>query len=254
MATLVGERQGLCMPEPDLARLAEFEISAAGTISKLLAELVRKRALIWLFVSDEDNTAAASQLIAVEDGRLAFSLQTDHDSRNAFLAARRCTVVGFLDSVKVQFEMRLSGPDDVPEASLLFGEAPARLYRIQRRAAFRVRPPAGHRGNLIVRGTPGHEDSFRIFDLSATGLSFLRPREARSFELGDRIALARLELGPRVPVPCSFVIRSILDLANDPLHDRVGCEFINLPNEVERAIAIYVQDAERAQLRARTDR
>ncbi len=239
-------RPAHCIPEPDLSGLGEFEITARAAVAKLMGELAKKRALVWLFVKDDNDTAVPSHLLSTEANRLAFSLQGDSTTREVVLAARQCTVVSFLDSVKVQFDMALSRREARDEGSLLFGVIPERVHRIQRRSAFRVRPPVGHPGTIVVRNDKGDEESFTIFDMSATGLSFLRPVDGRSFTIGERIALARLELGPRVPVPCTFVIRSIRPLHDDEGHERIGCQFVNLPSEVGRAVAVYVQDAERA--------
>lgn len=240
------------LPEQDLEKLAEFKLTAERPIRRLLSELASKKALISLYSNEDPTVFIVSRIIAVEDDSIELEIQTEKVRRASVLQHGYCTVVGFLDQLKVQFEANFIDAD--PEAETVKCEVPALLFRIQRRSAYRVRPPIGQPGQVAIRHEAGQEHLYELLDLSATGLSFKRLADDQAFELGDLREHARMELGPRVPVPCSFEVRAIVPLQaviGLPEAWRIGCEFVNMPAEVERSVQVYVQDVERTLLRIR---
>lgn len=240
------------LPEQDLEKLTEFRLTSERLIRRLLGELAIKKALISLYSNEDPTVFIVSRIIAVEDGSIELEIQTEKARRASVLQHGYCTVVGYLEQLKVQFEATFIHVD--PEAETVKCEVPGLLFRIQRRSAYRVRPPIGQPGQVAIRQEPDQEHLYEILDLSATGLSFKRLVGNRSFELGELLEHARMELGPRVPVPCSFKVRAIVPLQTvTGLPDawRIGCEFVNMPAEIERSVQVYVQDVERTLLRIR---
>ncbi|MFK7962773.1 MAG: flagellar brake protein [Burkholderiaceae bacterium] len=243
------------LPETDLEKLAEFKIEATRPIRRLLDDLANKKALISLYSNEDPSVFIVSRIKSVEQDAIELEIQTERERRVTVLQHGYCTVVGFMDQLKVQFEATFIDAD--PESQTVRCEMPAVLFRIQRRSAYRVRPPIGQPGQVAVRLSPGKEHHFELLDLSATGLSFKRVAEDETFEVGDVIEHARMELGPRIPVPCSFEVRTIIRLQTVigmPAAWRIGCEFVNMPAEVERSVQVYVQDVERTLHRLRSER
>jgi len=246
------KQAGQFLPEQDLDKLEEFKLTAEKPIRRLLNDLASKKALISLYSNEDPAVFIVSRLSAIDGDTIELEIQTEPARRASVLQHGYCTVVGFLDQLKVQFEAVFIGAD--PESEAVRCKLPETLFRIQRRSAYRVRPPIGQPGQVAIRTEPGQEHHFELMDLSATGLSFKRTADEKLFELGELIQHARMELGPRVPIPCSFEVRAIIQLqvvTGMPAAWRIGCEFVNMPAEVERSVQVYVQDVERTLHRIR---
>lgn len=240
------------LPEQDVDKLAEYRLTEPKAIRRLLAEVVKADALVSLYSSEDPNVFIVSRMVSVSETELELEIRTEPARREDVLRHGHCTVVGFMDHVKVQFDAEFVEAD--PNISVVRCAIPSYIFRIQRRSAYRVRPPIGQPGHVVIRGEPAEEDVFEILDISATGLSFRRLGQDREFQVGDVLEHSRMELGPRVPVPCSLAVRVVLPLQRVigmPAAWRVGCEFTNMPAEVERTVQVYVQDVERAIMRTR---
>ena len=242
------------LPETDLELLSEFRIGTPRAIQRLLADLAANRAPVSLYSAANPEVFVISRLESLDDEWLQLEIRTDSTRKRELLAPGRCTVVAFVNDIKVQFEVAFAAAEATPELVSLRTQHPAEVFRIQRRSAYRVRPPIGQTGQVTIRGEPGTETSFELMDLSATGLSFQRRQEQQSFEIGARHEHARIELRPRVPVPCTLEIKTIQKLepvSGVPQGWRIGCALIDMPPEVERLVQTYVQDVERLLIRLR---
>lgn len=251
---MASEKKPLYLPENDLDKLAPFRLDNETAIRKILAQMVDDRSLISLYSSNDPNLFIISRLLSATTSDLEFDLQTDEERTRFLKEQSSVTVVGFLDQVKVQFEADIHGIRPSEADPVLLCRPPTTLYRIQRRDAYRVRPPVGDPAQLVIRGAPGEEHEHDILDLSATGVAFRLREDQPAIDTDQLIEHARMELGPQIPIPVSIVIRSVLPMSGGaPGHQtfRVGAEFAHLPGPVSRRIQIYVQDTERATLRLR---
>ncbi|MGC1443245.1 MAG: flagellar regulator YcgR PilZN domain-containing protein [Burkholderiaceae bacterium] len=242
----------LYLPERDLEKLSSFQLTSETGIRKLLDSLLSISGLISLYSDNDVNLFVISRLLEVSDTTLCFDLNTDRE-RTTFLEKQDAvTVVGFIDQVKVQFSAPIQQIETSDGATRLLCRFPDVMYRIQRRDAYRVRPPIGEPAQVVLRGTP--ERSLDILDLSATGVSFRLIENELSIKVGDTVEHARLEVGPQVPIPVSFIVRSIFQMKGTQAgHDsyRIGAEFHRLPGPVSRRLQVYVLDVERANRRLR---
>ncbi len=240
------------VPEEDVEKLAEFRLTETKSIRRLLTEVVNADALVSLYSDEDPNVFIVSRMVSINETELELEIRTEPARREDVLRHGHCTVVGFMDHVKVQFDATFIDAD--PNISIVRCAIPELIFRIQRRSAYRVRPPIGQPGHVVVRDAPGEEDVYEIMDISATGLSFRRLANDREFQVGDLLEHSRMELGPRVPVPCTLHVRAIIQLqrvTGMPAAWRVGCEFVNMPAEIERTVQVNVQDVERAIRRTR---
>ena len=103
------------------------------------------------------------------------------------LECDEATVVGYLDSVKLQF--------DVHDLVLVHGNAracsncpsPREMYRFQRRNAFRVRPLDAHQRRwraCATRRCPRCELALRVLDVSIGGCALFLPDDVPPMDAG----------------------------------------------------------------------
>lgn len=240
------------LPEQNLEDLTQFRVQEPRAVLRLLTEVVNTRALITLYNKQDFSIFIVSRLLSISGDEIELEIQTEPSRHAAMLEHGSCIVVGFLDQLKIQFEATFVDSDITSTVARC--QIPSSVFRIQRRSAYRIRPPVGQDGKVSVRGEPGEEDYFELVDVSATGLSFRRLAQDRFFSIGERLDHARMELGSIAPVPCCIQVRVVIKLQEViglPSAWRIGCEFVNMPAEIERAVQVYVQDTERTLRRLR---
>ncbi len=248
----IENRNARFLPEPHPEAMNALALTAPKAIRNLLNELVRRRASIALCPDDNPENILTSRIENIDEHSFELELRTNPQRKARFLARGRCTVVSFLDTTKVQFDVEF-GPDlSNRDIVSIRCPLPHQAFQIQRRSAYRVRPPLGQSGQVVIRAEPGSETAFDLMDISATGLSLHRTARHPEFSLGNLHQHARVEIGVRAPVPCTLEIKTILRLEHVPglpSSWRIGCAFINLPPEVQRQLQAHVQDVERILIR-----
>lgn len=245
-ATLTPKVQAQFLPEADLTGLEQFRIDGKVGVRAVLREMVDKKALLTAFARSGPTSCFVTRIVSFEGDHLVFDATTDDDRLKAVIDRDGATLVGFLDHIKVQFDV--SGLRSVPEdeGRALQCPLPASLYRIQRRDAFRVRPPLEEPA-LCVLPTPDRtEVRYVIVDISVGGLALRVSDEVPRPKIGERWQRCRLELGKRAPIPCALVVRNIqVGHEGDEGAYRLGCSFESMPPEVGRAVQLFVLDVER---------
>ncbi len=127
----------------------------------------------------------------------------------------------------------------------LHAPIPAEVYRLQRREAFRVRPPAEDDAHCVQRLGVGRELRHPLVDLSAGGLSVRVPGDAPAPSPGRIWRHARIETAAGIVIPCELVVRGVYE---DPAQEgmrRVAFAFHAMPSEVLRRVQRYVIDIEK---------
>jgi c-di-GMP-binding flagellar brake protein YcgR len=165
------------------------------------------------------------------------------------LDAPYLTVVGTPGSVKIQFrlqnveEVASPGKSGRPGRHLLTALVPAEGWRVQRRNAFRVQPPAGDRAVVILRQPGKAEQAGLVTDISVGGLAVTWPADDPP-PLGARLRHCRVEAEGIDPIPCDLrVVR--VDTAPGSSLPTVSCEFEGMPHTVSRFVQLYVMDIEK---------
>jgi c-di-GMP-binding flagellar brake protein YcgR len=232
--------------------LDAFKVSATSSIAKLLAQLLREKLYVRAFLPG-GTEFAMGRIREQTEKYFDIEFLNDEARECRIDAGDRIDMVSRLDGIKVQFQVQRRETAQYSGATVLRCALPEVAYRLQRRDAFRVYPTPGTRLELVLRRESNREFAYEILNLSATGVGFALAADVPPVQIEQIFEHSRLELGTRVPIPCSLLVRSVSLIENRsegyPV-GRVGAQFINLPAPVQRRLQTYVQDLERAAIRA----
>ena len=233
------------LPETNAEVLSRYVVEGPLAMKAVLEDLLRERALITLYSAANPEEFVVSQILRADAHGIRLDFTTDESRRNALMGAG-IVVVAFLDRIKIQFECPHPQVSLQEGLSVLVCQMPDRMHRIQRRDAFRVRPPVRRPVECVVRPTQGGERTYRVLDVSASGVALMASADAPAPGSGEIWRHCRLEIPGYAPIPCDLEVRFVSEgLLGEAAGSRVGCEFHRPTPETQRAIQIYVMDVER---------
>lgn len=222
-------------PEPASPSLARFIVRSRVEIVSALRQLRDQHLLVTLYYGS-DTAFAVGSVLDVHAGadELIVDLTVDAVGRKAIAGADALVMVGFIDSVKLQFSMGRAQAL-TPNGAAFRLPLPQEMLRLQRRSSLRVKTPA-----LLchVPRAPGsvHTVALRVSDIGLGGLSLQGPCD-RSLFIVDRIiegCQIQTSSGRRVTV--TLRVRHIEALIGDRDAERIGCEFVGLTAAVRNGL------------------
>ena len=234
----------LYLPEPPSAGREAHRVDNSLAIRALIRDLEHKRALITLFAGNDHRVYTASRIVHLDDQSIEFDLRTDAHRLASLTDSPRCTVVAFLDDVKVQFDLPAARPVATSGSTRLRACYPPHAYRIQRRDAFRVKPQAADQLVCWIREAPGLEHAVRVLDISATGIAVAWPRSRPLPAKDASLPHCRIDGAIEGPLPCTLVACHGSETAANAAHVRAGFSFADLPPEIARRVQMLVMAIE----------
>jgi c-di-GMP-binding flagellar brake protein YcgR len=222
--------------------LDEFRVTAPGEIATLLRRLYDGNVELSLHAGAGVRVAAT--VWTTDAGRDSIGLNVDaaDPALNALLEGDEVIAVGYLDSVKVQFELtRLMIVHGV-RASVLSAGYPHELLRFQRRGAYRVRP--------LLRGQPiarvRHTDiaemqlALRVLDVSIGGCALLLPEDVPPMQVGGLVNQVLIELDADTRFHVDLRLQHVTSLNGETNGVRLGCEFVRVDAAAQRALQRFI--------------
>jgi c-di-GMP-binding flagellar brake protein YcgR len=232
----------------------ELRVTAAAEIAAYLQQLQRENAAVLL--NGPPGRSLTSRICALDAGAgvLGLEIGTDPDGiSQALVAGGEITAIAYLGTIKLQFELGDAVLVSGDQGAVLRSSLPDRLYRFQRRQAFRVQPAGSVYPRVIVPGGDQFGQALRVLDISVGGLALAQPATDASaaparpalpigqvatglaLEL-DRITALRIALLPHHASPVAGDIHGMLQL---------GCSFVDLDAAAGRALQVYVDQTQK---------
>jgi c-di-GMP-binding flagellar brake protein YcgR len=234
------------LPDDDPGTASRFGITGAKEIGWTLKEVLSARAPVTLYRAADFGSFLVSRLLWHDRTSMRFDFVDEPRRGEALLAGGHLVAVALIERIKIQFDAR--APQAAPRDGRmeLLCALPDRIIRIQRREAFRVRPPERHPVICVLREPDGTEHRYRVHDISADGVALTVPAGQRSPAPGELWRHGRLEIEGLPPIPCDVEVRTRWDAARGAV--RVGCGFHRPEPESQRAIQRYVIDVQRGRV------
>ena len=222
---------------------ADFRLDAPGEIMNWLRELLQSQARLQLTTPDGEAIHTVLRALDTPHGMLTMEAPTGGDTLAPVLASDELVATAFLDRIKLQFDV--SGLVSIrgDGAEVLRAPVPLRLYRFQRRQAYRV----ASAGQLYPALKLSHPDlpRIRVMNVSAGGVALQWPANVVPVpQPGEEIA-GTLELEREVSFTSLLRVQHMEpgEPAGTPHH--VGCAFVSLAPTAARALQIFIDQAQK---------
>ncbi|MDM7321797.1 MAG: flagellar brake protein [Gammaproteobacteria bacterium] len=217
-------------------------------IARLLEQLHAERGQLTL-VTDSGRLEKVANLLSVDSGRRIMVIDAFDGAEGAvFERAGGILVKTVIDRIQTWFN--LPGVTRLHERGDYYYHLPFPdvLYRLQRRGAFRVRPPAGLHAQALMQ-TPCRRRTLRglIHDISVTGVCFRFSREEIGyFAVGVCFDHVQILCDCHLDVHVRVEVVNLREEGEQSI--LVGMRFVDLPPDAERAIDRVVQSIQREML------
>ncbi len=222
--------------------LDEFRISSPRDVGMLLKQLLDGAIVLALHSSDGQIYKSAIWTLDSSRATIGFNADPHDPAMQAVLHSNEIIVVGYLDSVKVQFELRHPVLVHGNRASVLSCPFPREMYRFQRRNAFRVRPLMRTAPMAKLRHPEMDESeiALRIIDLSIGGCALFLPAELPLINAGVTLPGVRMELDDDTRLDITLRLQHVTSINNEGRGVRLGFEFVRPGGDTVRALQRFI--------------
>ncbi len=222
--------------------LDEFRVSSPRDIGAMLKKLLDGSVLLNLNASDGSVFTSAIWTMDSSRGTIGFNADPADPAMQALLECDDVVVVGYLDNVKLQFDVHDLVLVHGNRASVLSCPFPREMYRFQRRNAFRVRPLMRTAPVARIRhpDLPDVELSLRVIDISIGGCGLFLPDDQPSMNAGVQIADARVELDDDTRLEVVIRLQHVTVINAEARGVRLGFEFKRIGGDSLRALQRFI--------------
>jgi c-di-GMP-binding flagellar brake protein YcgR len=226
---------------------APFRVDNPSEIGAMLRQL--RDAATPMVLSAPAGAAMVAELwsIDTEQRRVNFTADDNSPVLQQLVDADEAVAVGYLDSVKLQFDLQNLLLVRGARTCALQASLPTALYRFQRRSAYRVRTLDRHTPVARLRhpAIPEMMLTLRVIDVSIGGCALLVPEDVPAIEPGLTLHGVQLELDADTRFVASVHILHVGSVNGQGYGLRAGCEWHSLPAESQRALQRYIDQTQK---------
>jgi c-di-GMP-binding flagellar brake protein YcgR len=227
--------------------LDDFHITSPVELASMLRQLLD--ANVVLNLNAPNGTAVPVTLWTVDTvrGIISFSANAHYPQLQALIECNEVVAVGYLDSVKVQFDLQGLMLVHNGSASAITCGYPRDMFRFQRRNSYRVRPLLRHVPCARLQH-PMLRDmllTLRILDVSIGGCALFLPEDVPLIEPGVLINGVELTLDADTHIKTPLRLQHVTSLQNDVGGVRLGCEMVDVGSGSLRALQRYIDQTQK---------
>jgi c-di-GMP-binding flagellar brake protein YcgR len=225
----------------------EFMVSDPAEIRRLLKDLADSGETAHLSGPDGGHYSTVLWTVDGDLGRIGFSANASDPQLQSLLEGSEATVVAYLDSVKLQFEVGSLMLVHGSRSSALQTDLPEQLFRFQRRSSYRVRtlPRTSPVAHLRHPSIPDMALGLRVLDVSLTGCALFLPNDVPPLGPGVRLHDVRIELDPSTRFEATVVLCHVTSINPQSDGVRLGCELHQLSGEAQRTLQRYIDQTQK---------
>lgn len=222
--------------------LDEFRVDSPREIASLLRQLMDTSATLNLNASDGHVLSATLWSTDSERGSIGFSVEPGDPALPQLLECEDAVAVGYLDSVKVQFDIAHPLLVRGTNTSVLSCRYPREIYRFQRRGAFRVKLPLRNAPVARVRHSAiaDMQMSLRVVDISIGGCALFLPDDLPALQPGSLLNQVEVELDVGTRFHVDLKLHHVTSLGAEARGVRLGCEFVRADPAALRTLQRYI--------------
>jgi hypothetical protein len=233
------------------ASWGRFRVSEPRRVAATLRALWQHE--VPLTLGDGRGPRTSAVLWSLDDGggRLHFSLGAALAELEALDVEGGLWAAGYLDEVKLQFDVRATAFDRVGAQFMLHAEPPRWLFELPRRRAMRVRRSVDEapRVSFAHPQQPGVVVELRAIDLGPHGCALWRPAAAPRLLPGDEFGPAQVTLGDGARFDTWLRVHHLTAAATGAgphaTGTRIGCSWQGLGASAARTLQTWLDHGRR---------
>lgn len=227
--------------------LDDFRLTSPHEITSLLRRLADGNVHITLNAPNGTSITATLWMVDDKRGMVSFSVLPEEPQLDALIECDEVTVVGYLDSIKIQFDTT----DLVLVHSLrdraLTGTFPKEVFRFQRRNGFRVQPmmrttPVARLRHPMI---PDMQLALRVVDVSIGGCALFLPNDVPALDPGVLLNGVVIDLDPDTHITTGLRLQHVTSINPESAGVRLGCEMVAPGSEGLRALQRYIDQTQK---------
>lgn len=222
--------------------LDEYRISSPVEIQAILKQLCDGGQFVTLSAPGGVSYTTLMWTADPQRGHVSFSADPSDPQVPALLDSGEAVAAGYLDSIKVQFDLAGLVMVRGGNGAALNATYPKELFRFQRRSCFRVKPLhiATPSAKLRHPAIPDMPLELRVLDISLTGLALFLPQDVPAIEAGVKIGRCMVDLDADTQLDIGLHVHHITSLNPSSKGVRLGCEMTGLDGSSIRALQRYI--------------
>jgi c-di-GMP-binding flagellar brake protein YcgR len=201
-----------------------------------------------LHLVSPQGDALATQVWSIDDahGQLSFAADADGLHLQRLAQGDEALAVGYLDHVKLQFELEQLVLVRGHGHRALRTRLPRVIWRFQRRGAYRLPLPGAQPPQARFRhpSIPDMQVDLRIVDLSAGGCALVLPPDLPELQPGTLLHGAQVELEPSTRFDATLRLQHVSAMHGGD-GARLGCAFVDLEPAAQRALQRFIDRTQR---------
>jgi len=222
--------------------LGEFRVDSPREVTALLRQLCDGNVTLNLNASDGSVVSATLWAFDTDRGSLGFNVDASDSGLPPLLECDEVVVVGYLDSIKVQFDVQDLVLVRGVRGDILNCRAPREVYRFQRRNTYRVRPilrnsPVGRFRHSTIADM---QLALRVLDISIGGCALFLPDDVPPLQPGSVLNQVEVELDADTRFKVNMRLQHVTSLGADAKGVRLGCEFTRADASALRSLQRYI--------------
>ena len=227
--------------------LDDFRISAPREIATVLKQFQDGNVLLNLNGSNGAMLSTTLWSVDPTRGQLSFSADANSPLTQRLVECEEAVAVGYLDSIKVQFDLQGLVLVRGVGGSAIGARFPRELFRFQRRNAFRVRPLLRSQPLARVRHPAIAEMqlALRVIDVSIGGCALFLPDDVPPMQPGMVMNQVQIDLDADTRLHVNLRLQHISMLNPESKGNRLGCEFVNAGADTERALQRFIDQTQK---------
>jgi flagellar brake protein len=222
--------------------LDDFRVNEPREVVAMLRQLLDASVPLNLNASDGSVVAATLWAADAQRGSIGLNVDEQDPALHALLECQEVVVVGYLDSVKLQFDVNHCVLVHGHRATVLNCSYPRELFRFQRRGAYRVRPLLRETPVARLRHTAIADLhlALRVLDVSIGGCALFLPDDVPAMQPGCLMNQVQIELDADTRFAVNLRLQHVTSLGAEARGVRLGCELAGADSTALRALQRYI--------------
>lgn len=222
--------------------LDEYRLGSPREVAQMLRRLCDGSTPLHLNTPQGTSVAATLWSVDADRGLIALAVDADDPALPALLEGAEAVAVGYLESIKVQFDLADLVLVRSQRSSTVRCSLPVEIYRFQRRSAFRIRPAQRNAMRARVRHSEIAEMqlSLRVLDLSIGGCALFLPDDVPPMQPGQVLNQVQVELDAATRISVNLRLQHVTSFNAGAGGVRLGCEILGIDAATLRTLQRFI--------------